>query len=170
MRQSRPMFRLWFFVVLGIVASSLAVRWLQWSMQQRDDLGNKPASQVFHQVFLCPLPVGVSNLKIAGESSLSGEVWMRFQVRDVDAFLAAMKSNPLMPLTVEADGLSYYLVPSQSDTHRDHYSRDVGWGAVYQVRHPETYSYQSAPPGRGWFGPIVVDRSQRTVYIHGGLM
>jgi len=170
MEQVRSTFRPWSILVLVIVAVFLAGKWLQWSMQQRFDLGNKPASQVFRQVFLCPIPAGVSNLKIAGMSSLSGEVWMRFQVKDVHAFIVSMKSNRLMPLTLEADGLSYYMLPTPSDAHRDHYAHAVGWNTVYQVKHPETYSYQSVSPGHGWFGPIVVDRAQKTVYIYGGLM
>lgn len=152
-------------VVLVVLLSVIA--WLSWSLRQRADLGNKPTRLVFNQVFGTPPPAGVYNLKVAGMSSLSGVVWMRFQVRDVHAFLADLRRDARVPVNGPP---SISGIPAQSEADRDPYSRAVGWDGVYSVRAPQHYDYGPLPEGRGWIGEMVVDRGQRVVYVHGGLL
>jgi hypothetical protein len=153
---------------LVFVGLCLAVVWVVHSLHRLTDLGSRPVGYVFQQVFLIPMPPGVSDVRVSGMSSLSGEVWMRFRVADVHAFLVTLNRDRAMSFS--APGQSDDEIPSPSEAAHDPYAPGVGWTAVYAVRHPESYSFESDPPGHGWFGEMVVDREQKTVFVHGGLM
>ena len=155
------------FSVAAIVLLLSVIAWQRWSIQRQWDLGNKPVGLVFSRVFGVLPPAGAYNMKVAGMPSLSGVVWMRFQVRNIHSFLAALKHDARVPINGPH---SIYAVPSQAEADRDPYSHAVDWDGVYQIRFPEHYDYGPLPNGSGWFGEIVVDRSQRTIYVHGGLM
>ncbi len=140
-------------------------KWLSWKFWDNSDLGHKPPAQVFQKVFRMPVPAGVSNLKIAGESHLSGVVWMRFQVKDVHATMTAFKKNLTLPAGEREDAS---LLPSKPEINSD-YAKAVGWADVLRIKNPECYQLSPNPPA-GWFGILVVDRKRKTIYVHGSLL
>jgi hypothetical protein len=158
------------FAVALVLAMLSAAGGAYWSVRRQQDLGDKPPGLVFRRVFGVPPPAGTHELRVAGMSSLAGDLWMRLRVDDVHAFLLAMGRNTLEPLTLSPMDLSASVPPARSEADRDRYAREVGWDSVYAVGHPECYVFQSNPPGHGWFGQMVLDRAQRQVYIHGSLM
>src|SRR6187402_1593995 len=135
-------------ILLTVVVVFLAGKCFQLVFDNKIDLGNKPPDRVFRQVFCVTMPKGVTDVKIAGQSSLSGSVWMRFRVPDVHAFVAYMKQNPVMAFT-DSDEPSSDVLSTEKEAGIDRYSRDIDWKPVYGLKHSQVYRFESIPAGHG---------------------
>jgi hypothetical protein len=143
-------------------------KWLDWKLWDTTDLGHKLPTQVFQKVFHMPVPAGVTRLKIEGFSSLSGDVWMRLEVTNVDAVIRAMKRNKALPVHGPTDDPN--MLPQNDWIRKSEYAKAVGWGDVVRLKQPEYYDFPSNPPGTGWTGALVVDRKRKLIYIYGELL
>jgi hypothetical protein len=145
-----------------------AIKWVEWSWQQRFDLGNKPPDEVFTRIFDAPVPSGVFNMKVAGEAHLSGVFWMRFQTHDMDNVLASLKRNSNAAIVGPTDVPDN--PPSASQVTRNSYAGAVDWGKALQIQKPEYYRFPKQPSGTGWFGILIIDRTRNTIYVTGELL
>ncbi len=155
-------------VLLLLGAGFAGFKWLQWSFWDATDLGHKPPAQVFKEVFHMPVPAGVTKLKIAGISSLSGHVWMRLNVTNVDAVIRAMKRNKALPVDGPTDDPN--MLPERSWILKSEYAKAVGWNDVIRLKQPEYYEFPSNTTGTGWTGVLIVDRKRRIIYVNGELL
>ena len=160
--------RNWLWAI-GIFALLIgALQWSKHSYQQSIDLGNKPPAQVFARIFQMPVPSGVTHLKIAGEFSMAGIFWMKFQCDDIDSTLREFKRNAKVPLSGPTDTPN--LFPSANEIAQSRYADKVRWQAVRQISKPEYYEFTTQPIGTGWVGTLTSDRSHKIIYANGGLM
>ncbi|MBI3923552.1 MAG: hypothetical protein HY318_19190, partial [Armatimonadetes bacterium] len=156
--------------LLTVLVAALMVWWAREWFRRKTDLSLRPPDVAFRQVFLMSPPSGVRHLRIAGESHLSGIVWMRSEVDDPKQVILAMEGNPKLTL-VGSDECSrdeYY--PSGDVVFADRYATSVDWADVFQIKKPYCYRFTWSPPNQGWYGILVVDEKNRTVYAQGGLL
>lgn len=154
---------------LTIIGLVIVILCLKVDLDRRADLGNKSAAFVFRTVLRCGVPTGISNLKIAGTSSMAGEVWIRFRSQNVHAVLTALRNTNGLTTTGPAPSPDDIAMPSVAtwSNANDRYKDAVGWQAIKSVKKPEYYGYEWSPQGQGWFGIIAVDRQHGDFYIYG---
>ena len=152
-------------ILIGIVACGLT--WAQYAFDRQIDLGNKPVSVVFQRVLRSAVPPGVSNVRIAGMASLSGQVWIRFHSSNVHRTLTILLKNPGLSIS----GPNSQADESTIESKGNRYATAVGWGDLAEAAKPEYYDFRWNPnQGQGWFGIIVVDRQRGDFYINGTLL
>ena len=142
------------------VAAGLWVRHWYW---QATDLSAVPPSQSFTRVLGMPVPVGVSELKIAGTAHLSGIVWMRFKVADADTFLSALRRHGYVVEAMEEFSIN---ARGAGDSP---YAAMVGWEKSLLAAKPRYYRFHREPLGTGWAGEMLIDPVQKIIYLHGFL-
>lgn len=124
------------FLAVGVIISvASAAVLLKRSFQQAIDLGAVPPAQAFTRVFKMPVPKGVSQLKVAGEAHLSGVVWMRFQVANMDAFLHSLRKHGVV--LEPADELWIHTANIRSS----HYAAMVEWECALLIANPRRYRF-----------------------------
>ena len=130
------------------------------------DLSTLPPAKIFPKILNQPLPLGISDVQVAGHSSLSGTVWMKFGA--TDAAIKALLSSPKLEVE-EPEAELQWAMPQQ--VLEDEKARAVGWEEVLQLRKIESHRFHFAPyRGSGWAGEIVVDRNKNVLYVHAGLL
>ena len=113
-----------------------------------------------------PAPAGVSIIKAAGESSLSGVFWMRMKTNNINAVISALKRNSKVPLTGPRSDLAGSVTPRDV---ANSYAASVGWSKALLIKKPEYYEFSTKPFGTGWAGILIVDRAQNIIYARGDL-
>ncbi len=130
------------------------------------DYGTMLPKQVFQKILNQPMPPGISEVRTAGRSSLSGEVWMKFHATNeaIDAVL----HSPKLKLQ-EPEGELQFAMPQQVLEDKD--ALAVGWSEALQLKKIESHEFRFANlNGSGWVGEIVVDGEKHIVYVHAGLL
>jgi hypothetical protein len=152
---------------LGIL---LGVGWMQRAFARSFDLSAAPPGEAFEKVFAITPPPSIDALKIAGEANLNGVAWMRLHANDVDAALTALKRSPRGVTGPDKEYNKDF--EEQMDVHdpsSPKYKRAVGWEAIKQVQHPESYSFPPLFQGTGWRGVIIVDRRRKLLFVEAQL-
>jgi hypothetical protein len=156
---------------LLIVLLCLAGMWgyARYWFWDQTDLGHQPPSKVYKKVFSADLPPGITQFQAAGISSLSGEVWMKFRVNDVDKALQLIWNNKKRAFSVTDRECPF--LPSREDVRRSKYAKSVNWNTSFSAHAPEYFEF-TFPENKstGWVGTIILDRKQKTFYVHGGLL
>lgn len=148
------------FAVLGFAYH----KWQNWQYWDRTNLGHKPPAQIFSRLFHVPMPRGVSNLQIAGFSSLGGEVWMKFQAADVDAITRTL--TPQSPQNSNKPNTHLNYLPDKKYILQNQYANAVDWSNVYALKAPECYELDFTESERlQRSGLLVVDRKRKIIYI-----
>jgi hypothetical protein len=149
----------------AVLCTCILAIWGFGLMARNADLGRKPPDKAFTQVFGILPPAGITDLKVAGLSHLSGEVWMRLRVRDVDAVLAEIKQRS--PRGLKGPDKDLEVFPPFPSSRE--YTGAVGWEALKRVRKPQYYGFPKQFGGSGWGGVIVVDRDRKLLFVQGVL-
>ncbi len=151
------------FAIGLVFAFVAAVFWVRHWYWQAIDLSAVPPAQSFTRVLGMPVPVGVSELKIAGTAHLSGIVWMRFKVADADAFLNTLRRHGFV-----LEAMAEFSINAREAKHSP-YAAIVGWEKSLQVAKPRFYRFHREPLGTGWAGEMLIDPTQKIIYLHGFL-
>ena len=144
----------------------LSVGWSLRSLLHSVDLSSEPTQKVFVQVFDVPPSPSIAAIRVAGYAAMSGEVWMRLQVNDVDAALLDLKHSKRGLIGPDKDYADSMLPPTPTFQK---YMHTVGWEDVKQVKSPEYYAFPQEFGGKGWRGAIVVDRQRKLLFVEAGL-
>ena len=150
-------------LLIAIILALSAGLWLRHWYWQATDLGALPPAQSFTRVLGMPVPVGVSELKIAGTAHLSGIVWMRFKVADSNGFLNTLRRHGYV---VEAMEEFSNNARGAGDSP---YAARVEWEKSLLAAKPRYYRFHREPLGTGWAGEMLIDPVQKIIYLHGFL-
>lgn len=153
-------------LVIAIIVSGCS--WAIWSFHHMTDLSNKTPDQAFRFIFKMSVPDEVYDVKVAGNASLSGNMWMHFKTHDLRKTIDAFKRNHQLSIT----GPSNQLIGiwDLKDVINSKYATEANWNEAIVIKKPQYYKYITLPDGTGWWGIFIVDREHHTVYAWGGLL
>jgi hypothetical protein len=75
----------------AVLCTFILAIWGFGRMARNADVRRKPPAEAFTQMIGIAPPAGITDLKVAGVSHLSGEFWIRLRVHDIDAVIAELK-------------------------------------------------------------------------------
>ncbi len=112
-----------------------------------------------------PVPSGVTDLRIAGESHLSGIFFLRARVKDTNAFLYVLRSRQDFGLQASDKESDYYAAQPEK-VRAIPYALSVGWEEVERLKNAEYYHFSTG----NWSCTLVIDRKNKIIYINGDLL
>ena len=143
--------------------------WAYLAFHQAMNLSNKTPDQAFRFIFKMPVPIEVYDVKVAGEAGLSGNMWMRFKTHNINKTIHTFKQNHQLSVTGPTNQPES-LNGLQSIFDGQQYATDAGWNEALSIKKPKYYKFTTIPEGTGWWGILIVDRKNNTVYAWGGLL
>jgi hypothetical protein len=159
-------------LLLVTVVLTVGLGWYIWSgvshvlTAGRVDYSKRPPTQVFANALGRPVPPGVTNLRVAGHTTILGlKHWVFITFDFTDAALKEVVDvDSRIPGANETD-----LVRSMTSGRGPNDAKDkrlVGWKDPNQIQPREVYMVSGGTPGTSfvWAGVMVVDRKQHRAY------
>jgi hypothetical protein len=152
-------------VLLMGLAVGISLVWGFWRELTNIDVSTWPPPRIFQQVFGPPIPTGVSEIRAAGRSLISGRtVWLRF--RASDKAIASLVSGSERAATQEdaqacVKSTWIHFPRDKTNPERIRWVGRVRWHEVNEIPKPECYQIRTPSTDT----MIVVDRNHHLVYV-----
>jgi hypothetical protein len=159
----------------GLAALAMVtVAWIAWGLSvvahvfTETDCADRPAAQVFQNVFDRPVPPGITGLLAAGRIWLGGrDVYLRFKGTD-EAIRLLTRGGKRVPDAevrecIEGTRMEERL---QRDRRWVRWKETVYWGEVDRIAKPECYELLPKAPSTTPHISLILDRSRSLVYVY----